>query len=209
MNLRWYASLVIFFGSYLPLSIILLAQDFQFELLGKPLCIPSHDADARCEIPLRNPYFSISIFAVCLFSFLFSLIALSQVKQKRSAKVVDAKYTPAELMSYTLPYVVSFMSLDYQETGKFLGIIIFLMWMFLIIHRSGQMILNPLLVVFGWRLFDVTYQQPGSTKVTLGRAICRSDLNYDDQIKYDTIQSVLVVTKREGPQGIYVDTKRT
>lgn len=199
MNLRWYASLIIFLGSYLPLSLILLAQDFRFELLGEPFCILRPGADAHCQFPLRNPYFSVSIFVVCLLSFLFALLALSQVNQKRDAKVIDAKYMPAELMSYTLPYVVSFMSLDYQETGKFVGIIIFLMWMFLIIHRSGQMILNPLLIVFGWRLFEVTYQQPGSTNVTLGRAICRSDLNSDDQIKFDTIQSVLVVNKKEDP----------
>jgi hypothetical protein len=53
-------------------------------------------------------------------------------------------------MNYVLPYVVSFMSIDYQVTGKFVGFLIFLGWMFLITYKSGQIMLNPLLTVFGW-----------------------------------------------------------
>ena len=38
-------------------------------------------------------------------------------------------------MNYTLPYVVSFMSIEYHDTGKFVGLIIFLAWMFWITYR--------------------------------------------------------------------------
>ena len=59
-------------------------------------------------------------------------------------------------MNYTLPYIVSFMSFGYDQEGKFIGIVIFLTWIFWITYKSGQIILNPILVAFGWKLYEVT-----------------------------------------------------
>ena len=65
-------------------------------------------------------------------------------------------------MNYTLPYVVSFMGLDYQDGGRFFGFAVFLLWMFWISHKSGQIILNPLLIAMGWRLYEMKYKFSGS-----------------------------------------------
>ncbi len=98
-------------------------------------------------------------------------------------------------MSYTLPYVVSFMSLEYHETGKFVGLTIFLFWIFLITYRSGQLILNPLLVVLGWRLYELKYSFPADAKIYTGRALSRANLAPGGRYQQLQAQDILVISE--------------
>ena len=190
MQPRLFASLVIFLGSYLPLSLILLVQDFKYDKIGEGLCI--NVLNPGCDLPIQNPHFSIPILLLCLLCFLLALLALKSAKPNKQIKLVEVKHIPAELMSYTLPYVVSFMSLDYQETGKFIGVIIFLSWMFVITHRSGQIVLNPLLIVFGWRLSEVKYNYLNQPRHHSGRVLVKSEVAAGDILQVVAIQDVLV-----------------
>lgn len=194
MQLRFWASLVVFIGSYFPLSLILLVQDFKYELLWAPICWPPNGN--TCALPLRNGSLSLSIFVLSLICVFITLGVLSTVRPKTPIRVHEAKYIPAELMSYTLPYVVSFMSLDYRDTGKFVGLLIFLGWMFLITYRSGQLILNPLLAVFGWRLYEVSLSYPGDEKRYPVRAMSKDDLQLPGQADAATIQDVMLIKSK-------------
>lgn len=49
--------------------------------------------------------------------------------------------------------------------------------MFWITHRSGQILLNPVLIALGWRLYNVTYNFPGSTDEHKGRALVKGYLD--------------------------------
>lgn len=203
MKLRFPSALILFIGSYLPLSLILLAQDFQYEMLDGHLCWPFGDQSAICEIPFRNSGYSITIFLICLVCFLVTLFVLWSVNPKNPIDVREVKYIPAELMSYTLPYVVSFMSLEYQETGKFIGILIFLGWIFLISHRSGQLILNPLLIAFGWRLYEIKYTYPGNDREYFGRALAKESLEPEHRYKHTIIQDAIIVRpEKSGRKGV-------
>lgn len=99
-------------------------------------------------------------------------------------------------MSYTLPYVVSFMSLDYQQAGKFVGLIVFLLWMFWITHRSGQILLNPIFIAFGWRLHEISYRFPGSETVHQGRALSSGTLKPETQYTHSIIQDVVIIKNK-------------
>lgn len=193
MKLKILASIAIFAGSYFPLSLILLAQDFQLNLLSYKLCWPFNGAD--CILPFRNGLFPIVIFAICLVGFIISFLALWSIRPKTAIDVIEVKHVPAELMSYTLPYVVSFMNLEYKETGKMVGLTIFLFWIFLITYRSGQLLLNPLLVVLGWRLYEVKYRFPGDDKVHTGKSLSRDHLEPGVRYKQLQVQDILVVSK--------------
>jgi len=67
-----------------------------------------------------------------------------------------AKAIPNEIINYTFPYVVSFMGITYDDPQKLLGFGIFLLWMFSLTYKSGQILMNPLLLVLGWRLYEAT-----------------------------------------------------
>lgn len=195
MQPRFLFSVMIFVGSYFPLSLILLVQDYNYAQFWAPLCWPVNGV--TCTLPLRNGWLSLSIFIVSLICVVLTLVALSTVRPKTSVRIQEAKYIPAELMSYTLPYVVSFMSLDYKDTGKFAGLLIFLAWMFLITYRSGQLILNPLLAVFGWRLYEVSLVYPGDKKQYSVRAISKDDLQLSGQAITSSIQDVMLITYKK------------
>ena len=96
-------------------------------------------------------------------------------------------------MNYTLPYVVSFMSVGYQDTGKFVGVLIFLGWMFWITQKSGQVILNPLLIVFGWRPYEVSYKIAGDINEKSTTALSKEKVSAGESYKYKTIQDVMIL----------------
>ncbi|WP_367349966.1 hypothetical protein [Sphingobium yanoikuyae] len=174
MQFRFITAIIVFIGSYLPLSLILLAQNFDFAAPGKKFCWPVNEMG--CALPVKSPIFSIGLFALTLLCFGVTLIALRVIRPSIDVEVMEAEYVPTDLMNYTLPYVVSFMSIDYQETGKFIGFLVFLAWMFWITHRAGQIILNPVLIAMGWRLYTISYQFAGSQKAFKTSALSKGHL---------------------------------
>lgn len=193
MQFRLPVAIIVFLGSYLPLSLILLAQDYNYALLGRPICWNFFAPGSRCTVPLYNPRYSVGIFLVCLLCFGLTIAALASTRAKRPIVLQEAKYVPAELMNYTLPYVVSFMSISYQDTGKFVGLVIFLSWMFWIVYKSGLIIMNPLLIAFGWKLYQVSYNFPGDNTTHSGVALADGVITAGEQRPHTAVQDVLII----------------
>jgi hypothetical protein len=90
--------------------------------------------------------------------------------------VVESKHVPADLINYVIPYVVSFVSLEYKDPSKLLGFGILFFWIFWITFKSGQIVLNPALAVLGWRLFEVKFTYHGSTDIFVRRMLSRIEI---------------------------------
>jgi hypothetical protein len=121
-----------------------------------------------------------------------TLFALSLVRPKKRITVTEAKYVPTDLMNYTLPYIVSFMSIDYHDTGKFIGFTVFLGWMFWISYKSGQILMNPLLIALSWRLYEIKFFYAGGDAEHMTRALVKGHLapgEYD----HSQVQDLLLV----------------
>lgn len=89
------------------------------------------------------------------------------------------------------------MSLDYHDTGKLIGISVFLSWMFIITYKSGQLILNPIFIVFGWRLYEIKYKYTGAEKNYTGRALSKSDITPLTTYKHISIQDIIILKHEE------------
>lgn len=198
MQFRTWISFLIFIGSYLPLSLILLAQNYDYDAIDKSFCWAFWTSS--CTIPFKNPWFAIGIFFLCVFCLALTLILLAYLKPYTPITVRSASHLPADLMNYSLPYVVSFMSIDYQDTGKFIGFLIFLVWMFWITHRSGQILLNPVLIAFGWRYYDITYSYGGEATERTGHALVHGFIAPDEIQNQLTVQELFIIkpAKRSG-----------
>ena len=193
MQMRALAALLIFLGSYFPLSLILLVQDVNYALVANGSWCNVFSWKASCVLPVGHPLVAIAMLSICFASLCLTLVALSAVSPKTPIHITEVRYVPAELMGYTLPYVVSFMSIGYQDTGKFSGFIVFLAWMFWITHKSGQIFLNPVLTVFGWRLYEIKYNYLCDTSVKTGRALARCDIEPMQNYAHDVIQDVIIL----------------
>jgi hypothetical protein len=110
MRFRVLVAAAVFMGSYLPLSLILLAQDYDYGASRPSFCWASWQR--CCSLPLKNPTFAIGILATCAVGFVITLGSLASLRPKQEIRVTEAKHTPVDLMNYTLPYIVSFMSIS-------------------------------------------------------------------------------------------------
>lgn len=176
LRLRVWTAAFVFLGSYLPLALILLARDFDYE-----------------KYVLRHPLILLLLCAICGLCCKVTCWLLSRARAKRSVSILHVKYVPAKLMNYTLPFVVAFMGIEYQDIGNVVGVIIFLPWIFWITYKSGQIILNPILIVLGWRLYEITFKYSGGNEdLNQGIALFRGDLE-KKSYKYGRIDDVMLV----------------
>ena len=165
MQFKLITALFVFLGSYFPLAIILAVQDIKLYFWTSKLCI-----DLKfCHIPIfENPWFSLSfllVTGICLF---LTFIVFRTIRCTYSITVKEIKSIPTELINYSFPYIVSFMGVDYNSTEKIVGLGIFLIWLFLLTYKSQQIIMNPILLIFGWNLYEANIHMNGhplSTKI--------------------------------------------
>lgn len=121
---------------------------------------------------------------------------MKMIPSDHDLAIKEAKPAPNDLINYVFPYVVSFMGLDLGSSGKLCGFLVFLGWMFLITYRSGQILMNPLLIAAGWQLHEVTVRIGGSDRT--GFALSKAPVNPGDTFKYSKPQNgVYVLTKKE------------
>ena len=189
MHMRLIPALILFLGSYFPLSLILLIQDIKESSWKAPLCRLS--AEYSCFLPeLTNPWRALGLLVICAVSLVAFMVMMKRLSAYSSLDVVDSKFVPNDLINYVFPYVVSFMGLDLGVDGKFYGFMLFIILMFIITYRSGQILMNPFLLVSGWQLYELNI-------VTEGHKRCVKALSKDQVKAGDHLESCLV-------HGIYV-----
>lgn len=194
MQLRVLTAAIVYLGSYLPLSVILLCQDLSFDRLSDAFFKRSVASTGwRWVLSLNHPLQAVGAVLACVLAFGVTMLALALVRPKRKIVIKDSKHVPADLMNYVLPYVVAFMRLDYKDSGKLLGFLVFFVWIFVITYRSGQVILNPVLTVFGWQLYDVSYAFEGGAEIYSGTALSRVPLHQGGTYRQSAIQDVVIV----------------
>jgi len=198
MQLKVLPAFILFLGSYFPLSVILLLQDVEKSSWLRPVCRPAKWF-VDCQLPvLTNPGRSIGFFLVCGLSLALFFTLLRLVRGQHVLKVEGYKAVPNDLINYVFPYVVAFMVLDFADTGKYYGFWLFLGWMFVITYRSGQILMNPLLIVAGWQLYEIDAIIDGDSLTV--RAISRREPGKGKSFQYFGIQDIRVLLKEE-PNG--------
>jgi hypothetical protein len=193
MQLRKEAAFVLYVGSYLPLGVVLLVQDLEMALLGQPLCRPSGWFAGGCRLPLQHPGWSLGVVAAGLACVLATLATLRSITAPHRIRILEAKHIPADLINYAMPYIVSFMALDFASPSKLLGFAVFFVWIFWITYQSGQIVMNPLLIAFGWKLYEVKYGYLHSDDTLVGRVLSLKDLEPGRVYRRGNLQDVMVV----------------
>lgn len=163
MNLKVIPALFIFVGSYLPLSLILLIQDIDDKSWKSEFCFYTFKS---CALPhVKNPVAALSLTFICILSCIFFVFYfLRTMHPSDEVYVKTSKPIPNDLINYVFPYVVSFMGLEFSDGRKIAGFFIFFTWMFLITYRSGQILMNPVLLLSRWKLYEATVTHGGTER---------------------------------------------
>lgn len=195
MRPRPLISIALFLGSYFPLSVILLLQDVKRSAWNLPICSP-HEWFSGCYLPaLETPARSLVLFSICAVSLAIFFGVLFSARPNHVLHVVSCKAVPNDLINYVFPYIVAFMVLDFADTGKYYGFWLFLVWMFLITYRSGQLLMNPILIVAGWQLYEI--EAIIDSHATSVRAISRFKPDRGRYFHYFGVQNIRILLKEE------------
>ena len=193
MQLRKLSAFALYVGSYFPLCVVLLAQDIDFTATKTGFCNPSSLLEAKCGVPLLHPVWSISIVLASLSCLLVTLWTLRIVNVDHRVSIAESKHIPADLINYIIPYVVSFMGIDFSSPSKMAGFAVFFVLIFWITYRSGQIVMNPILAVFGWKLFEIKYNYLQSVDQFAGRVLSQSEIEPNKTYAHGNIQDVMIV----------------
>lgn len=162
MQFRLLPGLLVFLGSYFPLALILALQDISQASWAAGMCTNFKS----CKLPVfNNPWLSLSCVIITGLCFILTFQVLRKLRYKYPVEIVEVKSIPSELISYSFPYIVSFMGVDYSSTGKIVGFAVFLIWLFLITFKAGQTIMNPILIIFGWSLYETKVLVNGHARI--------------------------------------------
>lgn len=190
MQVKALPAILLFLGSYFPLSVILLLQDISQDSWSLNLCWRF----TACQLPkLMSPGRSLSFFFFCGISLAFFLWSLKNFPGLHDIQIDHCKSVPNDLINYVFPYVVSFMGLDFASPGKYYSFLIFLFWMFLITYRSGQILMNPLILVAGWQLYEVSADINGHKRQV--SALSRIKIKPNDKLLSCVVQGIYVLSK--------------
>lgn len=194
MEMRLFPALILFLGSYFPLSLILLIQDVKETSWQAPLCRLTEFSS--CDLPgLVNPGRALGLLGICAVSLVIFMILMKNLSGYSSLEVVDSKSVPNDLINYVFPYVVSFMGLDLGLDGKFFGFLLFIALMFVITYRSGQILMNPFLLVAGWQLYEMNIMAEGHKRCV--RALSKELIRSGDHLTSCLVHGIYVLHRGE------------
>ncbi|MGD3338342.1 hypothetical protein AB5N79_23630 [Xanthomonas citri pv. citri] len=174
MQFQFWSAVLLFLGSYLPLAVILMVQDIATKYWSAPLCGWKGQWNCQFQI-LAHPWLAWGTVAVTFGALLLMVVALRSVRLPHRVHVQEVKAIPNDLINYVLPYVVSFMGLSYADPQKLGGFLVFWVVLFLITYRSGQILMNPLLIVLGWKLYEVKVGLGQSGAIRMARVLKKGD----------------------------------
>ncbi|QTD46176.1 hypothetical protein [Ottowia testudinis] len=138
---------------------MLALQDVPASVWNAKLCFSL----SGCNFEIfSHSYAVVTSLLVTGASFVITLLILKSLSYPFEVELREPKPIPSELIGYSFPYIVSFMGVDYATPGKVAGLIVFLIWLFMITYRAGEIIMNPLLLVFGWNLYECKINLDGS-----------------------------------------------
>lgn len=111
------------------------------------------------------PYISIGLWLLCLLSYLMLRDIMQQRKEEEpKPKPLDTYRQRNDLLtSYLIAYVFPFMGLSYNNWQGWTVLAVFFFMLMFIQIRSGQLHINPILMMRGYDIYEVVDQQSGNT----------------------------------------------
>ena len=147
MKLRFIPASLIFLSSYFPLGLIFIIKDLESDTL-----YPQH------------PYIAIGVAVVFLFSCAMVLSAPRSFKGGLPITLTKVSNKSGDMFTYTIPYMISFYNFNLGDWKTLLCLGVFMTIMFLLSYKTQNMLVNPVLALAGYGLYDCQFTHGGSTR---------------------------------------------
>src|ERR1051325_5276664 len=147
MKPRLWASAIIFVSAYAPLAILFGIRDY--------------DDTAR---RLRHPVLVVGSLALATLSVALLLGVFSKVRGQFVVKVMKTELRSNDLVNYSIPYVISFFSVDFGKWQDMSAFVLFMALLFVLTLKTQSLFINPILAIRGYGLFEVEFEESGRVK---------------------------------------------
>ncbi|GAA4317875.1 hypothetical protein [Compostibacter hankyongensis] len=146
MKPRTFTAVLLFISAYSPLFLILAVRDFDFReahRFGHPLPV-------------------LLMLGVTLLSIVLLFATVAGIQRgNMSVTVVSVRNRSVDVISYTIPYMISFFGVSLSDSGDVISLLIFLLILLLLTITSQSVFINPLLSLAGYGLYDLEYLMDG------------------------------------------------
>ncbi len=139
--------------------------------------------------------FLISILIVCAF-FWSKLVGIVKAPTGRTYLILQSKNGDALLLSYVFPYIIALISLNLDNIQDTIVLIFLIVLIFIIFLQSEILYFNPMLYLFGYRIYRITARRPGFPKETSFSSLLiskRKEPPIGEQIKVKELDTWVVV----------------
>lgn len=156
-NIKLWVELLIFLSSYYPLFLILFIRDVTVATAGIPIGL--------VEWNLNVSIWAIIGVLLSSFATLFTgYIMRSLFTRSEGAdeiRLTEVKIVRGDMINYTLPFLIGLFAFDYKTWQSILSLMVFLVFMFAFTRNEKIVLLNPMFLLLGMRLYDVKYKKVG------------------------------------------------
>jgi hypothetical protein len=130
-----------FISGYFPLALIFIIQD-----LDRKTYLPQH------------PHVAGVVCAMVTLSVIIVLIAAVTMKDGLPLRITKVTNKSGDMFAYAIPYMLSVGKFNFGDWQTLSGIVIFLAMMFLFVHRAQAVLVNPVLALAGYGLYDCQFK---------------------------------------------------
>jgi hypothetical protein len=171
---------VVFLTAYFPLFLILFILDVSVNTVGLPIG-PSVYGN-NVSVWALGLLFTSS--AASLFSAVLMRKNLTYQQGGNSIQVTNAVLLRGDMLNYTLPFLIGLFAFDYSNWQNILSLLVFLFFMFAFVVKDRIILLNPMFLLMGIRLYKMTYHEVGSNSECMKTVLCLGELKSSDDIVY-------------------------
>jgi MFS family permease len=140
MKPRVFTLFILFISAFSPLFIIIAVKDFDF-----------------CKNIFKHKTFIIIMLSIVVFSIIMLFFIISTFKKGDEITINKIENRSTDIINYTIPYLLSFISMDLSSPSDLISIGIFLTILMVLTITSKSIFINPILAIVGYGLYDVSY----------------------------------------------------
>ena len=130
--MRMWVKMGLFLSAYFPLFLILAIKNW-FNIYAAALCIIA------------------AIYSVSVWGVLLLLVKRNTFDVYKVVKIEDKT---KDTLSYLIPYIISFMGIDFTQWKDLVALAILLVILFVVYINSDPLYVNPLLSFFNYRFYS-------------------------------------------------------
>jgi hypothetical protein len=178
---KLWVEVVVFITAYYPLFLILLIRDI------------SNTSNDGVMIGFVEAGYYVSCWALSFFlvSSCVALFASYLVKENLTYQeggvainVRESKQLHGDMLNYTLPFLMGLFAFGYENWQSITALLVFLVFMFAFVSKDRVILLNPMFLLVGIRLYEMKYSEVGNNSEKVKRVLCLGELKASNTLIY-------------------------